>query len=181
MAVIPPYTSTYTDVDHSVMDADDLVNEFWRVSYFINLWGGVIDAIGQENNYDVYVEIIDGELAEIFPARGLIQRIEVAPDVENFEIKINEHTVGAPFRVFIIVRCGNKDTRFTISAPAGESHIFGINRTQYMPSQTIGDGYYTAALICTYGSENGVMIQACAGNPEETEVDFNDVLTAVPQ
>lgn len=181
MAVLEPYTSTYTDVDGSIMDADDLVNEFWRVAYFLELWGGAIDAIGQETRYDVYVEIVEGELAEILPARGLIQRLEVAADVETFEIAIREHTAGAPYRVFVTVRCRSADTRFTIRAPSGQSHVFGVNRSILMPSQVITDGFYTAQLICTYGSENGVMIQAFSGNPEETTVDLNDQLTATPQ
>ena len=181
MAVIPPYTSTYTDVDHATFDAADLVAEFWRVAFFIELWSGSIDAIGREDNFEVHIEIVTGELAEILPARGLIQRIEVEADVENFEIAIKEHTTGAPFRVYITVRCRNKDTRFTISSPAGETHIFGLNRAVYMPSQEIGDGFYTAALLCTYGSEKGLMVQVMAANPEAAEVNYDDVLTAVPQ
>ena len=64
MAAIPPYTSTYTDVDHSTMDATDLVAEFWRVAYFIDLWSGSIDAIGREDNFEVYIEIIRTMAAE---------------------------------------------------------------------------------------------------------------------
>jgi hypothetical protein len=181
MAVLEPYTSTYTDVDGSIMDADDLVNEFWRVAYFLDLWGGSIDAIGQTTDYTVYVQEVTGELAEILPQRGLIQRLEVAANVDTFEVAIREHTVGAPFRVYITVRCLSPDTRFTIRAPSGQSHVFGINRSIYMPSQVIADGFYTASLICTYGSEEGVMIQVHAANPEEDEVTLDDILTAVPQ
>jgi hypothetical protein len=181
MAVLEPYTSTYTDVDGSIMDADDLVNEFWRVAYFLELWGGAIDAIGQETSYEVYIETVEGELAEILPQRGLIQRLEVAADVESFEIVIKEHTAGAPYRVFITVRCRSANTTFKIRSPAGESHIFGLNRQVLKPSQVITDGFYTAQLICTYGSENGVMVQAFSSNTEETEVNADDVLTAVPQ
>jgi hypothetical protein len=180
MAVLPPYTNTYADVDHSLMDADDLVNEFWRVAYFLELWSGSIDAIGQEDNFEVFIEIVEGELAEILPARGLIQRIEVEADVESFEIAIKEHTTGAPFRVYIVVRCRSKATRFTVSAPAGETHLFGLNRSTFMPAQEIGDDFYSAALLCTYGSENGLMVQVMAANVEATEVDYDDVLTAVP-
>jgi hypothetical protein len=181
MAQIPPYTSTYTDVDHSVMDADDLVNEFWRVSDFFNLWSGIIDPITEDNVFEIFITLTTGELAEILPARGLIQRIEVDPDVETFEIAVREHTTGAPFRIFIVVRCGNPDTRFFVTAPSGQSHIFGINRSIYMPGQVIGDGFYNASLILTYGAEKGVMIQVHAANPEEGEVSFDDVMTAVPK
>ncbi len=181
MAQLPPYISTYTDVDHSIFDADDLVAEFWRVAFFINLWSGSIDALGKEDHFEVHIEIVEGELVEILPARGLIQRIQVEANVEDFVIKINEHTTGAPYRVYIVVRCLSKDTRFSVSSPSGEAHIFGINRTVYMPSQAIGNGFYTAALLCTYGADNGVMIQVMAGNSEEVAVDLDDVLTAVPQ
>lgn len=181
MAVLEPYTSTYTDVDGSIMDADDLVNEFWRVAYFLELWGGAIDAIGQETSYEVYVEEVEGELAEILPARGLIQRLEVAADVEQFEVAIREHTAGAPYRVFITIRCRSAATTFTIRSPAGQSHIFGVNRRVLKPSQVITDGFYTAQIICTYGSEEGVMIQAFSANTEETEVNADDQLTLVPQ
>lgn len=181
MAVLEPYTSTYTDVDGSIMDADDLVNEFWRVAYFLDLWGGSIDAIGRETSYDVYIEEVNGSLAEILPGRGLIQRLDVAAGVETFEIAIREHTAGAPFRIYITVRCMSPNTRFTIRAPAGQSHVFGVNRSTYMPSQVIADGRYTATLICTYGSEQGIMVQVHAANPEEAEVTLNDILQLVPQ
>lgn len=180
MAVLEPYTSTYTDVDHSIMDADDLVNEFWRVAFFINLWSGSIDAIGREDHFEEHIEIVTGELAEIFPSKGLIQRLVVEANVETFEIKINKHEVGDPFRVYISIRCRSRNTRFTISAPSGEAHIFGINREVYMPSQEIGDDHYSAMVLCTFGSEQGVMVQVLAANPEQSEVDFDDVLTAVP-
>lgn len=180
MAALEPYTSTYTDVDGSIMDADDLVSEFWRVAYYLELWGGVIDAIGQETSYDLHVEIVTGELAPIYPAKGLIQRLEVDAGVDNFQIVIKEHTVGAPYRVFIIVRCGSPNTRFTVSGPAQQTHVFGVNRTTYMPSQVITDGWYTATLICTYGAEAGVMVQVHAGNPEETEVTLDDMQTVRP-
>lgn len=179
-AALEPYTSTYTDVDGSTIDADDLVAEFWRVSYFLNLWGGSIDAIGREDHYEEYVYIVEGQLADILPANGLIQRLDVDAGVSEFEIKLNQHEAGDPYRLFIIVRCRNKETRFTISAPGGETHIFGINRETYMPSQVIGDGYFTASLICTYSQDRGLMIQVMAGNPEEDEIDFDDVLTAKP-
>jgi hypothetical protein len=181
MANLEPYTSTYTDVDGSIMDADDLVNEFYRVAYYLNLWGGVVDAIGRDEETEVYVEIVEGELAEILPANGYIQRLEVAADVDTFEVAIRDHTEGAPFRVYIIIRCLNKDTRFTVSAPSGNSHTFGVNRTTYMPSQVIADGFYAASILCTYGSEDGVMVQIHAANPEETEVTENDVLQLVAQ
>jgi hypothetical protein len=180
MSQLEPYTSTYSDVDDSIFDADDLVNEFWRVAYFLNLWGGSIDAIGREDHYEEYIEIVEGELAEILPARGLNQRLEVEADVEEFEVNIGPHTVGAPFRVYIVIRCRSNDTRFTVTGPSGEGHVFGINRSLYMPSQVLGDGFYNASIICTFGATKGVMIQVHAGNPEETLVDFDDPLTAVP-
>lgn len=180
MAQLPLYTNTYADVDGSIMDADDLVDEFYRVAYFLALWADGGDAIDVDKIYETYIEEITGELAEILPSNGLIQRLDVAAGVETFEVQINEHTVGAPFRVFISIRCGSPDTRFTLSVPSGEAHIFGINRSVYMPSQVIGDGAYSASIICTYGSEKGVMVQVMAGNPEETEVDYDDVMTAVP-
>jgi len=175
MAALEPYTSTYTDVDGSVMDADDLVNEFWRVAYFLELWGGSIDAIGQEVRYDTYVEEVEGELAEILPARGLIQRLEVEADVESFEIAIKEHNAGDPYRVYIVVRCRSKDTRFTITVPSGQSHVFGVNRTVYMPAQVLGDGFYNASLIVTYSQNTGVMVQVHAANDEEAAIDYNDI------
>jgi hypothetical protein len=49
------------------------------------------------------------------------------------------------------------------------------------PSQVITDGFYTAQIICTYGSEEGVMIQAFSANTEETEVNADDQLTLVAQ
>ena len=180
MSQLEPYTSTYSDVDGSIMDATDLVNEFWRVAYYLDLWGGSIDAIGREDRYEEYIEIVEGELAEILPVRGLIQRLEVEADVEEFEVNIGPHTTGAPFRVFIIIRCRSKDTRFTVTGPSGEAHRFGLNRTIFMPGQVLGDGFYNASIICTYGSTNGVMVQVHAANPEETAVDFDDVMTAVP-
>ena len=179
MAALEPYTSTFTDVDGSVMDADDLVNEFWRVAYFLGLWGGSIDAIGKKNNYEAYITKVEGELAEIFPANGLIQRLEVEADVDEFEIAIREHTTGAPYRIYTIVRCLSKDTRFRVRTLSGQSHIFGVNREIYMPSQVVTDGYYTAHLIATYGSQDGVMIQVHAANPEEAEIDVDDILQLV--
>jgi hypothetical protein len=189
MAQLPPYTSTYTDVDGSIFDADDLVNEFWRVSEFMTLWAGSIEAIGQVDRYEAYVDVVTGELAEILPSSGLIQRLEVAAGVETFTVRIKPHEVGAPYRLYISIRCRSEDTRFQVEVPSGQSHIFGVNRTSYvfggtsapfMPSQVLGDGFYSAQLIVTFGSENGVMVQVMAGNPEESDVDFDDVLTVVP-
>lgn len=180
MAALEPYTSTYSDVDGSIMDADDLVNEFWRVAYYLDLWGGSIDAIGQETRYDTYVEVVEGELAEILPQRGLIQRLEVGAGVETFTVKINEHATGAPYRVYLTIRCANKDTRFSLSVPSGQTHVFGINRTSYMPSQVLGDGWYNATIIITYSQNTGVMVQVNAANPEEEEVTFDDMQQLVP-
>jgi hypothetical protein len=181
MAGLEPYTSTYNDVDGSTIDASDLVNEFYRVAYYLNLWGGAIGAIGKDTSYETYIEKVEGELAEILPARGLIQRLDVAAGVNEFEVAIREHTDGAPFRVYTTIRCLNKDTRFMVRAPSGQSHVFGVNRTTYMPSQVIADGAYTAAIICTYGAEEGVMVQVFAANPEEGSVDKNDILQLVAQ
>jgi len=189
MAALEPYTNTYTDVADSIMDADDLVAEFWRVAYFLALWGEGVEAIGRKDEYTLYIEEIEGQLAEILPARGLIQRLEVSYDTEQFEVSIQPHTVGAPFRVYIVIRCANPNTRFTVSAPAGESHVFSVQRTQqefqstaerFMPSQVIADGWYTATVIVTYGSEKGVKVIVHSANPEEEVVDFNDVLSTRP-
>jgi hypothetical protein len=189
MAQIPPYTSTYTDVDSSIMDADDLVAEFWRVSEFIALWSGSIEAIGQEDHFEEFIEIVTGELAEIIPANGLIQRFEVDASVESFDFTVLPHTIGAPFRVYVSLRCGSPNTTFRVSVPRGETHIFGVNRdlyqfTQasepYQPSAVVGDGYFGATILVTYGSENGTMVQVFAHNPETALVNFNDVLTASP-
>jgi hypothetical protein len=181
MPALEPYTSTYSDVDGSVIDADDLVDEFWRVSHFMTMWAGSIEAIGREDHYEEYIQIVTGQLAEILPQNGLIQRLDVDASVVSFEVKINEHVVGDPYRVYINLRCRNKDTRFTLSTPSHESHVFGINREEYMPAQVISDGFYTATLICSYSQDRGVLIQVMAANPEETAIDFDDVLTIVPK
>jgi hypothetical protein len=189
MAQLEPYTSTYTDVDASVMDADDLVAEFYRVAEFLALWAGSIDAIGQEDHFEEFINIVTGQLAEVLPANGLIQRLMVDASVEEFTIQIGQHETGDPFRVFISIRCASPDTVFRLSVPTLQTHVFGVLREQfefftlsepYQPSAIIGDGYYGAMVICTYGSEAGVMVQVFAHNPEVTEVTFNDVLTAVP-
>lgn len=181
MAALEPYTSTYTDVDGSIIDADDLVNEFWRVSDFLMLWSGSIEAIGREDHYEEFVTIVTGQLAEILPQNGLIQRLEVDASVQSFEVNIKQHEVGDPYRVYITIRCRSKNTRFTVETPAKESHVFGINRSEYMPAQVIGDGFYTATIICSYSQNTGVMVQVMAANLEEEAIDFDDVLTVVPK
>ena len=180
MAALTPYTSTYTDVDGGIMDADDLVNEFWRVAYFIDLWSGSIDAIGRDTSYDIYVEKVSGQLAPIYPQRGLIQRLDVDATVDQFTVAIQPHETGDPYRVYISIRCRSKDTRFTVSGPSGEGHVFGINRSLYMPSQVVGDGFYNASIICTHSQNTGVMIQVQAANPEEELINYDDIQTAVP-
>lgn len=184
---LEPYTSTYQDVADSIVDAEDLVAEFWRVSYFINLWAGSIVAIGQEDDFTVYIEIVEGELAEIIPSNGLIQRFEVAADVEEFTLEVKKRVDGDPFRVYATIRCLSADTRFVLSVPGGEAHVFGLNHApldpvqRYRPSQVITDGFFTSTVIMTYGSEEGVMVQVHGANPEESEVNYDDVLTAVPK
>jgi hypothetical protein len=178
---LEPYTSTYTDVDGSIMDATDLVDEFWRVAYFINLWSGSIANLGQEDHYEEHIEIVEGELAEILPSNGLIQKLLVEADVEEFAVDFGVRESGDPYRIHVVVRCRNPDTLFTVGSPSGESHRFGLNRDVFQPSPVIGDGYYNAAIIATYSKNQGVMVQVYANNAEATTVDKDDVLNAVPQ
>ena len=84
---------------------------------------------------------------------------------------------GDPQRIYLSLRFKSKSTTFTVGGPAGETHIFGVNQETYTPCQTEADGYYSAVVIATYGSTNGMMIQTFADNSEATAVGVDDVLS----
>lgn len=173
---LQPYTRTYSDVEGETMDADDLRNEFLRVAEFMELWGAAIEASSESVTATVYVTEVTGEVAEIIPERGLIQRLEVAGDVDHFDIIFTPHTTGAPYRTYVSIRCRSADTTFSITGLNQETHLFGVNREVYGVSQTEVDGFFSATLILTMSRGTGVLAQIHARNPEEDQVDYNDIL-----
>ena len=172
------YTNTYTDVDNNVFDADDLVDEFERIADFINAWSESVGTGGIINTYEANVSI-ENNLIEGNPANGILQKFIVNDDVETMAVDFVAVGDGDPFRLYISLRFQNKDTVFTVSGPSGETHVFGVNRYEYSPSQVSADGFYTAMVIATYGKTNGLMIQVFADNSEADAVSANDALTVV--
>ena len=175
MALVP-YTSTYTDIDTNIFDADDLLNEFNRVAEFINTWALSIESIGTVETYDEVVTITK-DIVNGYPSNGTLQKLLVASDAEEFTIDFQPRGDGDPYRILMTIRCQNKDTRFRVSGPAGTTHVFGVNKSLFSPSQVIGSGYYTALVVATYGT-TGLFINVFADNTEASTVESNDILTA---
>ena len=176
MAVVP-YTSTYTDIDTNIFDSDDLVNEFFRVAEFMNAWSQSIDSIGTVNVFTKNITIVNNIIA-VAPLDGLIQSMIIADDVENIVVDFTEREEGETYRIYLTLRFQSKSTTFTVSGPAGTTHIFGLNAESFSPSQVSADGYFTAMVIATYGT-NGMMINVFADNSESASVSGNDIQSVV--
>jgi hypothetical protein len=172
-----PYTNTYTDVDTNIMDSDDLVEEFWRVAEFMNTWANSTIGIGVTNTYEFFITE-ETDIINVSPVNGVLQKIIVGYDVDNFAVNLVEREEGSTYRVYVTLRFENPDTTFTISGPSGQTHVFGVNRSTLKPSQTQADGYYTAIIIATYGFSNGILVNVFADNEEATAVGADDILTA---
>lgn len=178
---LEPYTNTYVDIDTNIFDADDLVNEFWRVADYINAWAASIDSIG---TVKVYRQIISYEQDIITgsPANGVIQHVNISRHASHVVFSLTGREEGDPYRIYMVLRFQNKNTTFSISGPAGQTHSFGVNRTVYSPCQTPNvNGFYTAAIIATYGGANGLFVNVFADNSESVDVEGNDILNAVAQ
>jgi hypothetical protein len=172
---LTPYTSTYTDVTTNIFDSDDLLDEFDRIAEFMAAWIASYESIG--------IGVIDFNSGEnvtndvnVFPTSMINQRI-IDASVTTVNINFPKRSDGDPYRIYTVLRFVDKDTTFTVSGPAGSTHIFGVNREVYTPSQVEADGYYAATIMTTYSESGGVIINVFADNTEATAVDGNDVLT----
>jgi hypothetical protein len=171
-----PYTNTYTDVDGSIADSDDIVAEFDRVALFINAWIDSYELIGLTDVH-VYNVTADGSQT-VNPAKGLVQAMHIDANVSLANINIKERASTDPYRLYLTLRFGSKSTQFTVSAPAGKSNVFGINQTPFSPSQVAYRGRYAATVIVTYGTE-GTHVQVYADNAEADSVGIDDILQGV--
>ena len=171
-----PYTNTYSDVDGSIADSIDIVAEFDRVALFIAAWSDSYESIGLNSVNNILVPG-DGDY-DVEPTLGLVQLLFVDAVAELININIKDRIEGDPYRIYLNMRFGSKSTQFTVSAPSGKTHIFGINRTTYSPSQVVNKGRYAASLIVTYGSE-GVHVQVYADNSETNAPDLDDLLQEI--
>ncbi len=171
-----PYTNTYADVDGSVADSDDIVAEFDRVSTFIKAWNKAYQLISFSgvNEYNISE---DGDV-NILPSLGFMQVVKVDSNVTTVNINANQRGDEDPYRVYLSLRFGSKNTTFTVSAPAGESHLFGLNQETYNPSQVAKDGWYAAVIIITYGTD-AAHVQVFAHNSESSSADIGDILQEI--
>lgn len=170
-----PYTNTYIDTDGTIADAPDILAEFARVATFINAWADSYDSIGltEINKYTVLSD--DTDTLDINPAYGLIQTAIIDATVTDIDFNILQRATGDPYRVYLSMRFASKATTFTVSAPTGVTHVFGVNKSTYTCSQIVNNGYYVSTLIVTYAS-NGLHIQVYADNPEEDAPTLDDAL-----
>jgi hypothetical protein len=172
------YTNTYTDIDSNIFDSDDLVAEFNRVAYYINLWAASVGSGGIINTFEQRIttnlDVVSGS-----PSNGILQKLIISNEVEEIAINFTSREEGDPYRIYISLRFQNKDSVFTVSGPSGETNMFAVNREEFSPSQVSAGGYYTAMLTATYGKDNGVMIGVFADNQEVTTVETDDTLTVV--
>lgn len=169
------YTSTYTDVAESIIDADDLYNEFERIEQYLGAWLASYDQIGI--NTITYVDRVDEIRPKIYPL-GLVQQIIVSSDMARIDIEFKARTEGNPYRVYNVFRFESKDTIFTVNGPSGRGHVFGRNTRLHKPSQVLASGYYTAIVIATYAQSGSVFLKVFADNDEASAVGTDDVLTA---
>jgi len=176
---LPLYTSEYEDVDAQIFGADNLVNEFARVATFLNPW---VDSVAQSTTIRTYSETVEGTdtlvEVDIDPTDGSIQRYIVEESVSAVLMNFGRRAVGDTFRVYAVLRFSSKDSTFKVSGPMGATHLFGVNRTTFQPSQVKKDGYYMASLVATYGT-NGLLINVFANNEEASSVSGDDIITAV--
>lgn len=171
---LTPYTRVYDATDASFTDEDAVLAEFTRIEEFLAAWRASFESIGAQTVYSVIEEEgLATDDVQIDPANGLIQSLEVGASVSTFDVNFASRADGNTYRVYLVLRCRSKDTRFTVSGPGG--HVFGINRSTYSPSQALADGFYSAVVIATYGT-NGVFLSVHAHNDEETDFDGDDVL-----
>jgi len=172
------YTSTYTDIDYTIFDSDDLVDEFFRVASFINAWAESVSSIGTTIVNEETI-LIDDTIVNGSPADGAIQKKIIGGSVEHITINFTKRNEGDTYRIYMTLRFLNKDTTFSVSGPAGETHAFGVNKAVYKPSQVGVDSFYTAVIIATYSDASGVMINVFADNDEAVDVEGDDIQTAV--
>jgi len=171
-----PYTNTYTDTDGTIADSDDIVAEFDRVAEFIGAWSDSFETIGVVDVHE-YTVPFDGD-TDISPTTGLVQVVKVDASVVTVNLNIKARVAGDPYRIYLNLRFASKNTVFTVSAPGGQSHIFGLNQSIYSPSQVQIDGWYAGCVIVTYGTD-AAHIQVFADNPEGTIVALDDTLQLV--
>jgi len=172
---LTPYTNTYTDTDGSIADADDIVAEFDRVATFINAWADSYESIGLTEVFKHTVLTDDTDILDIDPALGLVQTAIIDATVTEIDFNILDRASSDPYRVYLSLRFASKATTFTVSAPSGVTHVFGVNKSEYTCSQTVNKGYYVASVIVTYAT-NGLHIQVYADNPEEDAPTLDDAL-----
>ena len=171
-----PYTNTYTDTDGSIADSGDIVDEFDRVASFINAWVDSYETIGAiiVNEYNVGG---DGTV-DVSPSLGFVQVIKTSAGVTEIDINIKARVDGDPYRIYLNLRFGAKTTTFTVNAPSGQSHVFGLNQSPYSPSQIVNKGWYAASVIVTYGT-GATHIQVFANNSETEPPTIDDILQEI--
>lgn len=175
---LTPYTNTYNDTDGTIADSGDIVAEFDRVSTFINAWADSYESIGLTEITKHAVLSDDTDVLDIDPANGLVQTAIIDATVTEIDFNVLNRATDDPYRVYLSMRFASKATTFTVSAPTGITHIFGVNQVPFTCSQTVNKGYYVSTLIVTYAS-NGLHIQVYADNAEEDAPTLDDALQGV--
>lgn len=187
---LEPYTNTYLDVDGSVADAPDLINEYHRVAEFLNRFASSLDQVAIRVRRTEFI-FLESRTIDIDPADGLLQRLIIDADVSRVNINFVRREEGEPYRVFLVLRFQDRNTEFTVSGPGGDSSKFGFNRvipydpnerntnTIYQPSQREADGHYAAVVQATYGTSNGAVIQVFSDNEEDEIVGTEDTQSTV--
>ncbi|MHC5061706.1 MAG: hypothetical protein ACYTFK_11560 [Planctomycetota bacterium] len=173
---LEPYTNTYTDTDGNIADSGDILAEFDRVASFIDTWSASYESIGL-TTVEEQVVGSNGN-SEIEPSAGIVQVMKVAASVSELNINVKAREAGDTYRVYVTLRFGSRSTAFTVSGPSGKTHVFGVNRETYQPSQVIDSGWYNAMLIITYGTD-GTHITVFANNSEGDSVSADDVMQEI--
>lgn len=172
---LEPYTNTYTDTDGIIADSGDIVAEFDRIEAFIAAWAESYGGIGSTVRT---IKIAGIDTYDLDPASGFVQSLIIDADVADININFKSREDGDPYRVYVILRFGSKDSRYTLSGPASRTTIFGINREEYLPSQVSKNGYFAGSIIATYGTDS-LHLQVYADNVEDTTVESDDYLQGI--
>ena len=172
-----PYTNTYTDTDGTIADSDDIVAEFDRLSVFIAAWADSYETIGV-TNVQTYEVPFDELSYDIDPSNGFIQSLLIDAVVEDINFNFVAREDGDPYRVYVVLRFASKDTRYTVSGPAGSSSVFGVSQAEYLPSQASKDDKYAGTIIATYGTD-ALHLQVYADNDETDAVGSDDPLQGI--
>ncbi len=172
-----PYTNTYSDTDGTIADSDDIVNEFDRIALFISAWADSYQAIGA-TVVQVREIPFDESSHDIDPSDGLIQSFLIDAVVEDINFNFVAREDGDPYRIYVILRFASKETRYTVSGPAGSSSVFGVSQAEFLPSQVSKSGRYAGTIIATYGSD-ALHLQVYADNTEDDVVGVDDTLQGI--